>query len=72
MSHDFRLDGITVNITISIGITSCTSFDRLNAKQIIHSADSALYRAKRLGKNRVCFNEDSESIGEEVRILSNV
>ena len=72
MGHDFTLPSLNVHITISIGIASCTSFDRLDAQQIILSADNALYRAKRSGKNRVCFNEDTYNSDKEVRILSNV
>jgi diguanylate cyclase (GGDEF)-like protein len=72
MSHEFMLPAENIRITISIGITSCTSFDRLDAQRIILSADNALYRAKRSGKNRVCFNDENESSKEEVRILSNV
>jgi len=72
MEHAFTLPSAKVNITISIGITSCTTFDRLDAQNIIRRADDALYRAKRSGKNRVCFNDESESSDEKVRILSNV
>lgn len=71
-SHEFTLPSATVRITLSIGITSCTTFDRLDAQQIIKRADNALYRAKRSGKNRVCFKYENESFDEKVRILSNV
>ncbi|MBN2319536.1 MAG: GGDEF domain-containing protein [Acidobacteria bacterium] len=71
MSHAFTLPSAKVRITISIGITSCTIFDRLDARRIIRRADDALYRAKRSGKNRVCFNDENESSEEKVRILSN-
>jgi diguanylate cyclase (GGDEF)-like protein len=71
MSHEFSLPSCKVHITISIGITSCTTFDCLDAQNIIRRADDALYRAKRSGKNRVCFNDDNASSDEIVRILSN-
>jgi diguanylate cyclase (GGDEF)-like protein len=61
MSHAFTLSSSSVRITISVGITSCTTFDRMDARQIIQRADNALYRAKQAGKNRVCFNEENES-----------
>jgi diguanylate cyclase (GGDEF)-like protein len=72
MSNEFTLPATNVHLTISIGITTCTSFDRLDAQQIILSADTALYKAKRSGKNRVCFNDDNDSAGKEVMILSKV
>jgi diguanylate cyclase (GGDEF)-like protein len=72
MAQHFTLPDATVRITISIGITTCTSFDRLDAQEIIQNADNALYRAKRAGKNRVCLYEENASSSEKVRILSNV
>jgi diguanylate cyclase (GGDEF)-like protein len=71
MAHPFTAPSFQVRLTISIGITACTSFDRLDAQQIIRRADDALYRAKRYGKNRVCFNEEGEPHEENVTILSN-
>ena len=72
MNHEFPLPEASIRIAISIGIASCTSFNRLDAQQIIQSADDALYRAKRSGKNRVCFSQAEASSIEKVRILSNV
>ena len=40
-------------ITISIGI-SLFPKDAQNAKELIHKADRALYRAKEEGRNRIC------------------
>lgn len=70
MSNEFTLPATNIHITISIGITTCTSFDRLDTQQVILSADTALYRAKRSGKNMVCFNDDNGSSNKEVMILS--
>lgn len=70
MLHDFRLPPETLHLTVSIGAACCTTFDRLDAQQIIQRADNALYLAKRAGKNRYCFADESEHSYEEVRILS--
>jgi diguanylate cyclase (GGDEF)-like protein len=71
MSHEFALPSATVHITVSIGIACCTTFERLDARQIILRADNALYRAKRMGKNQACFADETEFSYEGVRILSN-
>jgi diguanylate cyclase (GGDEF)-like protein len=47
-----------LQVTVSIGIACCTKFDRLDAQQIILAADSALYRAKEAGKDRVCLSDE--------------
>ena len=54
MSNDFVVAGKTLKVTVSIGVASCTDFDRINARKMILLADTALYRAKRSGKNRAC------------------
>jgi diguanylate cyclase (GGDEF)-like protein len=71
MNHDFILPCTKVHITVSIGATCCTTFDRLDAKTVIARADNAMYRAKRGGKNRACFSNEAEFQKEGVRILSN-
>ncbi len=45
-----------VYITISCGIASCPR-DAKNAVELFRVADSALFRAKKLGKNKVCLSE---------------
>jgi two-component system cell cycle response regulator len=47
----------THRITISIGI-SCYPSDSLDPIELVEMADSALYRAKREGRNRVCVYQD--------------
>lgn len=47
-----------VKLTVSMGIATCPS-DARTFKQLIHKADSALFRAKKEGKNRLCvYAED--------------
>lgn len=70
MSHEFALASTPIRITVSIGVACCTTFDRLDAQQIILRADNALYRAKRSGKNQACFADEAEFVYEGVRILS--
>jgi diguanylate cyclase (GGDEF)-like protein len=60
MTHDFVLPTTTVRLTVSIGVACCSNFDTLDAQQVIRLADIALYRAKRSGKNKVCFGDENE------------
>jgi diguanylate cyclase (GGDEF)-like protein len=70
-SHEFIIGPHRVSFTISIGIACCTTFVCQDAREIILRADSALYGAKRCGKNRFCFTDENDSECEDVRILSN-
>ncbi|NJD03615.1 MAG: diguanylate cyclase [Ruminiclostridium sp.] len=45
-----------VYITLSCGIASCPR-DAKNAVELFRVADSAVFRAKKLGKNKVCLSE---------------
>jgi diguanylate cyclase (GGDEF)-like protein len=60
LSHEFVLPFTRTHITVSIGVACCMSLDRLNAQEIIMRADNAMYRAKRNGKNRACFADETE------------
>jgi diguanylate cyclase (GGDEF)-like protein len=42
----------SVSVNLSIGVT--TIFGEIEAEEAIKQADTALYRAKQLGKDRVC------------------
>ncbi|MEL6184466.1 MAG: diguanylate cyclase [Myxococcota bacterium] len=46
-------DGSAVEATVSVGVATAGAQFRGNVKDIIESADAALYRAKRGGRNRV-------------------
>ena len=45
-----------VYVTFSCGIASCPR-DAKNAVELLRVADSAMFRAKKLGKNKVCLSE---------------
>lgn len=44
-------------VTVSVGVSSLDHARMRDADDLMRSADEALYRAKRTGKNKVCFNE---------------
>jgi diguanylate cyclase (GGDEF)-like protein len=46
-------DGSRAGVTVSLGVAVCTEA-LLDEKEFIRRADQALYRAKELGRNRVC------------------
>jgi diguanylate cyclase (GGDEF)-like protein len=46
-------DGSKAGVTVSLGVAVCQS-GNLEEKEFIRRADQALYRAKEMGRNRVC------------------
>ncbi len=56
-SHEFVLARGQVRLTVSVGLATCTDFEKLDAQQVIVRADQALYQAKREGKDRSCYFE---------------
>ena len=72
MAQEFLLSTTSIHITASIGIACCSTFNHPSSQQIILLADNALYRAKRNGKNQVCFADELDSPSEGVRILSSI
>ncbi len=50
----YTYNGKTVNVTISMGVTSFIGGEEDTVQGIIQRADEALYEAKRNGRNRVC------------------
>ena len=50
---EYKEENICVVLTISIGTSSFTE-NTANITELINQADIALYKAKRLGRNRVC------------------
>lgn len=54
--HRFQLeDGQAACVTVSMGVATYPE-DGLNSASLVQSADSAMYQAKRDGKNRVVFS----------------
>jgi diguanylate cyclase (GGDEF)-like protein len=51
--HRFVLDGVTLHVTISIGIAEAPAHGE-SIQALVAAADRALYRAKETGRNRVC------------------
>jgi len=51
----YNLGGTSIQITASIGISLYTKDVQINT--LLMEADNAMYVAKKLGKNRVCFIE---------------
>lgn len=49
-------------VTISVGVASCLPTKGLPSARIVEAADSALYRSKSAGRNRVTANQLSGSI----------
>lgn len=52
----FSKDEISLNVTVSIGVTSSVQNNLEDKQQLIEFADKALYDAKRHGRNRVMYN----------------
>jgi diguanylate cyclase (GGDEF)-like protein len=72
MAHSFETRNAQVHLTISIGVSCCSPFSCLDARQIISLADSALYQAKGNGKNQTSFADDMVPSLEESGIWQSV
>jgi diguanylate cyclase (GGDEF)-like protein len=56
---EFKLFSETVNVTASFGVSGLLDKDK-QIKTVLGRADSALYEAKRNGRNQVVLNLDGE------------
>lgn len=52
----FNVNEVSFSCSFSAGVASSNQHDKVS--ELIVSADKALYRAKELGRNRVCFDEE--------------
>lgn len=55
------LDGISVSVTLSIGLTTLRS-NSTGLDSLMKEADQLMYRAKELGRNRVVVSRQRESV----------
>ena len=54
-SHPIEVDGISMEITCSFGVTTVLGNSTVSSEDAIRAADSALYKAKDAGRNCVVF-----------------
>ena len=52
--HSFQTGQGNLKITVSIGVTEFVKGSLMNVETLIEQTDVALYRAKQMGRNRVC------------------
>ncbi len=51
----YSVNGQTISVTVSIGVVQCTQSDEVTPTAVFSRADSALYEAKRAGRNRAHY-----------------
>ena len=61
VSRSYRIENIELNVSVSIGIAICPP-NGVSVDEIMRRADSALYQAKRSGRNRFCLFEEKPEI----------
>lgn len=52
-AHQVQFEGLSLELTVSVGVSLVRNEDDRNIAEIISAADAALYRAKTEGRNRV-------------------
>lgn len=59
--------GRQAKVTASLGISGYPNRSVLSADQLFRTADDALYRAKREGRNKICLYQQATLFGSEVQ-----
>lgn len=57
----FVVAGQPVQLTLSIGVASRTAEGSTTIDQLLYVADQRMYLAKKLGRNRICVNNDGKA-----------
>jgi diguanylate cyclase (GGDEF)-like protein len=52
-SQPITIEGVSVEVTISLGVATTLDPDRQDMQGLLAAADNALYRAKSEGRNRL-------------------
>jgi diguanylate cyclase (GGDEF)-like protein len=55
-----QIDGIRVDITVSVGVAGYHQRSQVSKNQLINLADKAMYQSKRDGRNQVSVQEESD------------
>ncbi|HET9130706.1 MAG TPA: GGDEF domain-containing protein, partial [Terriglobia bacterium] len=55
-----QADGISVDITVSVGVAGYHQRSPVSKNQLINLADKAMYKSKRDGRNRVSVQEEND------------
>ena len=65
VEHPIAVDGLSLAMTASIGIAEFAPARHDDVDALYHAADSAVYRAKAAGRNRVCRDEVAPVLVED-------
>jgi len=56
-NNNFKYKKKSLNITVSIGVAIYPGEENQSFEQLLNAADHALYRAKKEGRNKVCYHK---------------
>ena len=60
-NYDFHVGDTVIRLTVSMGLSSKNNTAEVNYNNMVQKADSAMYKAKKLGRNRIEVYDDSEN-----------